>query len=180
MLSSKSTKSADILTLIEGNLQIARNVVIILEEETSQPPRNQSGTVHAPFFSWVCLTFLVRSCKTSTKDDRCFVEKEGDCVLLATAVHKRASYICIVGRAANSSCKHACRPLLRCLSCQFQTFHFSAAKVESYNEDSPSLSALLRADSTLPAVFQVSYMSFFVPGFPSSNNTLGYCHVTVN
>ena len=96
MLSSKSTKRADILTLIEGNLQIARNVVIILEEETSQPPRNQSGTVHAPFFSWVRLTFLVRSCKTSTKDDRCFVEKEGDCVLLATAVHKRASDICIV------------------------------------------------------------------------------------
>ena len=55
-----NVRSADILTLIEGSLQIARNVVIIWEEQTSRPPRNQSGTVHAPFFSWVRLTFLVR------------------------------------------------------------------------------------------------------------------------
>ena len=53
-------RSADVLTLLEGSLQIARNVAMILEEQTSRLPRNQSGTVRAPFCSWVRLTFLVR------------------------------------------------------------------------------------------------------------------------
>lgn len=53
-------RSADILTLLEGSLQIARNVAIILEEQTSRLRRNQSGTVQAPFCSWVRLTFLAR------------------------------------------------------------------------------------------------------------------------
>ena len=53
-------RSADILTLLEGSFQIARNVAMILEEQTSRLPRNQSGTVQAPFCSWVRLTFLVR------------------------------------------------------------------------------------------------------------------------
>ena len=53
-------RSADVLTLLEGSLQIARNVAMILEEQTSRLPRNQSGTVQAPFCSWVRLTFLVR------------------------------------------------------------------------------------------------------------------------
>ena len=42
--------SADILTLIEGSLQIARNVVTFLEEQMSRPPRNQSGTFQGLFF----------------------------------------------------------------------------------------------------------------------------------
>ena len=53
-------RSADILTLLEGSLQIARNVAMILEEQTSRLPRNQSGTVQAPFCSWVLRTFLAR------------------------------------------------------------------------------------------------------------------------
>ena len=53
-------RSADVLTLLEGSLQIARNVAMILEEQTSRLPRNQSGTVQAPFCSWVRLTFLER------------------------------------------------------------------------------------------------------------------------
>ena len=53
-------RSADILTLLEGSLQTARNVAMILEEQTSRLPRNQSGTVQAPFCSWVLLTFLAR------------------------------------------------------------------------------------------------------------------------
>ena len=44
-------RSADVLTLLEGSLQIARNVAMILEEQTSRLPRNQSGTVQAPFCS---------------------------------------------------------------------------------------------------------------------------------
>ena len=35
-------RSADVLTLLEGSLQIARNVAMILEEQTSRLPRNQS------------------------------------------------------------------------------------------------------------------------------------------
>ena len=87
-----NVRSADILTLIEGSLQIARNVVIILEEQTSRPPRNQSVTVQAPFF-FVGSSHFSR--KTSTNDDRCFVIKEGD------------SVFCSQERCANSSCKHA-------------------------------------------------------------------------
>ena len=44
-------RSADVLTLLEGSLQIARNMAMILEEQTSRLPRNQSGTVQAPFCS---------------------------------------------------------------------------------------------------------------------------------
>ena len=83
-------------------------------------------------------------------------------------------------RAANFSCKQSdlCSDSIPAL----QSFHLPTAKIDSYNGDSASkesLSALLRADSSLPAVFQVSDMSFVVRGFPSTNNTLGYCHVRV-
>ena len=58
-------------------------------------------------------------------------------------------------------------------------FNLSAGKTENYNGDSTSLFALLRANSTLPTVFQVSDVPFVVPGFPSTNNTLGYYHIKV-
>ena len=69
--------------------------------------------------------------------------------------------------AANSSCKHA--NLSWDAIPAFQTFHV-CRKIESYNEDSTSqesLSALLRATSALPDVFQVSDVLFIVCGFPA-------------
>ena len=35
-------RSADVLTLLEGSLQIARNVAMILEEQTSRLPRTKA------------------------------------------------------------------------------------------------------------------------------------------
>ena len=67
--------------------------------------------------------------KTSTKDER---------VLLATAVHGRASDICIVW-SCGKLLLQTCRPFLWCRSCQFQTFHLSAANTENYKGDSASL-----------------------------------------
>ena len=124
--------SADILTLIAGSLQIARNVVIFLKEQTGRPPRNQSGTVQALFF--FC-GFVSLSCKTSTKDDRCFVVKEGDSVfyLQQQCIDMQATFVSS-GCTANSSCKHA--DLCSDAASAFQTFHLSAAKIESYNGDS--------------------------------------------
>ena len=121
------------------------------------------------------------SCKTSTKEDRCFVIKEGESVFCTQqqCMDVRATFVSS-GRAENFSCKHfdLCSDSVPAV----QTFHLSAEKIDSYNDDSASkesLSALLRADSSLPAVFQVSDVSFVVRGFPSTNNTLGYCHVRV-
>ena len=122
--------SVDILTLIAGSLQIARNVVIFLEEQTSRPPRNQSGTAQALFFCGL----VSLSCKTSTKDDCCFVVKEGDSVfyLQQQCIDVQATFV-LSGCAANSSCKHA--DLCLDAASAFQTFHLSAAKIESYNGD---------------------------------------------
>ena len=53
-----NVRSVDI-NLIDGSLKL-QEMSLILEEQTSQPPRNQSGTVQVPFCSWVRLTFLVR------------------------------------------------------------------------------------------------------------------------
>ena len=121
------------------------------------------------------------SCKTSTKEDRCFVIKEGESVFCTQqqCMDVRATFVSS-GRAENFSCKHSdlCSDSVPAL----QTFHLSAEKIDSYNGDSASkesLSALLIADSSLPAVFKVSDVSFVVRGFPSTNNTLGYCHVRV-
>ena len=93
-------RSADILTLLEGSLQIATNVAKILEEQTSRLPRNQSGTVQAPFCSWIRLT--------CTKDDRCFFVKERESVFCSQqqCMDVRATFVSS-GRAANFSCKHA-------------------------------------------------------------------------
>ena len=93
-------RSADILTLLEGSLQIAMNVAKILEEQASRLPRNQSGTVQAPFCWWVRLT--------CTKDDRCFFIKEGESVFCSQqqCMDVRATFVSS-GRAANFSCKHA-------------------------------------------------------------------------
>ena len=98
--------------------------------------------------------------------------------MLATAVHGRTSDICIVWTCSKLLVQ-TYRPFLGCRSFQFQTFHLSAGKTENYNGDSTSLSALLRANSTLPTVFQVSDVPFVVPGVPSTNNTLGYYHIKV-
>ena len=61
----------------------------------SPPRRNQSGTVQAPFFSWVRLTFLARrALRTSV-----FCSQQQCMDVRATFVPS--------GLAANSSCKHA-------------------------------------------------------------------------
>ena len=75
------------------------------------------------------------SSKTSTKDDRCFVVKEGDSVfyLQQQCIDVQATFVSS-GRAANSSCKHA--DLCSDAASAFQTFNLSAAKIESYNGDS--------------------------------------------
>ena len=73
MLVSKSTnrkevlvnvRSADILTLIEGSLQIARNLFIILEEQTSRPPKKPKRNCPSAVF-FVGSSHFSR--KTSTK-----------------------------------------------------------------------------------------------------------------
>ena len=62
-----------------------------------------------------------------------------------------------------------CQPFLGCHSC-LSDVSFVCSKIESYNEDNTSkesLSALLRATSALPDVFQVSDVLFIVCGFPA-------------
>ena len=97
-------------------------MVIFSEEQTSRPPRNQSGTVQALFFFVGSSHF---SCKTSTKDDCSFVIKEGDSVfyLQQQCIDVQATLILY----------HA--DLWTDAASAFQTFHLSASKIESYNGD---------------------------------------------
>ena len=100
-----NVRSADILTLIEGSLQIARNLFIILEEQTSRPPKKPKRNFPSAVF-FVGSSHFSR--KTSTKDDRCFVIKEGDSVFCSQqqCMDVRATFVSS-GLAASSSCKHA-------------------------------------------------------------------------
>ena len=100
-----NVRSADILTLIEGSLQIARNLFIILEEQTSRPPKKPKRNCPSAVF-FVGSSHFSR--KTSSKDDRCFVIKEGDSVFCSQqqCMDVRATFVSS-GLAASSSCKHA-------------------------------------------------------------------------
>ena len=71
----------------------------------------------------------------STKDNCCFVVKEGDSVfcLQQQCMNVQATFVSS-GRAANFSYKHA--DLCSDAVSAFQTFHLSATKIESYNGDS--------------------------------------------
>ena len=99
-----NVRSADILTLIEGSLQIARNLFIILEEQTSRPPKKPKRNCPSAVF-FVGSSHFSR--KTSTKDDRCFVIKEGDSVFCSQQQYMDERATLSSGLAANSSCKHA-------------------------------------------------------------------------
>ena len=100
-----NVRSADILTLIEGSLQIARNLFIILEEQTSRPPKKPKRNCPSAVFFVGSPHF---SRKTSTKDDSCFVIKEGHSVFCSQqqSMDVRATFVSS-GLAASSSCKHA-------------------------------------------------------------------------
>ena len=65
--------------------------------------------------------------------------------------------------------QQTCQPFLGCHS-SLSDVSFVCRKIESYIDDSTSkesLSALLRATSALPDVFQVSDVLFIVCGFPA-------------
>ena len=121
------------------------------------------------------------STKTSTRDDRCFVFKEGDSVFCThkECMNVRATFVSS-GRASDFVCKHAdqCRDAVT----PQKVFELTTQKIDSYSGDGSSkelLTELLGAESSLAAVVQVSDLSFAVRGFPSTNNTLGYSHVKI-
>ena len=116
------------------------------------------------------------STKTSTRDDRCFVLKEGDSVFCThkDCMNVRASFVSS-GRSKDFSCKHSdqCTDAVHAQ----ESFELSAEKIEKYNGDSASkemLTALLGGKNSMAVVVKVSDVSFAVLGFPSTNNTLGY------
>ena len=141
-------RSVDIINLIEGSLKL-QEMWLILEEQTSQPPRNQSETVQVPFCSWVVSCFVIR--------------KEGACLACNSSAWTCERHLYYL------NVQQTCQPFLGCHSC-LSDVSFVCRKIESYIEDSTSkesLSALLRATSALPDVFQVSDVFFIVCGFPA-------------
>ena len=99
--------------LIEGSLQIVRNVVSILAE---QAPKTEP--------KWNCPSALVFvdsshfSCKTSTKVYRCFVIKERDSVFCShqKCMDVRETFVSSA-RAAGKLLMQTCRPFQGCRSC---------------------------------------------------------------
>ena len=121
------------------------------------------------------------SAKTSTRDDRCFVLKEGDIFFCShkDCMSVRATFVSS-GRAASFSCKHSeeCKDAIP----PQESFELSRDKIEDYNGDSASkemLTALLGSQNSMAVVVKVSDISYAVLGFPSTNNTLGYSHVKI-
>ena len=119
--------------------------------------------------------------KTSTRDDRCFVMKEGDSVF---CMHKECMNVCATfvssGRASDFVCKHSDQ--YRDVVPVQKLFELTTEKMATYNRDSASkelLTELLGSESNLAVVVQVSDVSFHVNGFPSTNNTLGYSHAMI-
>ena len=121
------------------------------------------------------------STKTSTRDDRCFVMKEGDMFFCShkDCISVRATFVSS-GRAASFSCKHSdeCKDAVP----PQESFELSRDKIENYNGDNASkkmLTALLGSLNSMTVVVKVSDISYAVLGFPSTNNTMGYSHVKI-
>ena len=121
------------------------------------------------------------SAKTSTRDDRCFVMKEGDMYFCShkDCITVRATFVSS-GRAASFNCKHSdeCKDAVP----PQETFQLSGDKIEDYNGDNASkemLTALLGSLNSMTVVVKVSDISYAVLGFPSTNNTMGYSHVKI-
>ena len=121
------------------------------------------------------------STKTSTRDDRCFVMKEGDMFFCShkDCISVRATFVSS-GRAASFNCKNSdeCKDAVPPQA----SYELSRDKIEAYNGDSASkemLSALLGSKNSMAVVVKVSDISYAVLGFPSTNNTMGYSHVKI-
>ena len=160
--------------LIEGSLQIVRNVVSILAE---QAPKTEP--------KWNCPSALVFvdsshfSCKTSTKVYRCFVVKERDSVFCShqKCMDVRATFVSSA-RAAGKLLMQTCRPFQGCRSCLPDPYHLLRRKnreLQWRKRLSLKNHALRRTESILLVVFQFSDVSFVVRCFPSTHDTLGYC-----
>ena len=109
-------RSVDIINLIEGSLKL-QEMWLILEEQTSQPPRNQSETLPSAILFMGRLLFRYKG-----RRER---------VLLAIAVHGRVSDIFIIWMCS----KHA--NLSWDAIPAFQTFHLSAAKLRAILKTAP-------------------------------------------
>ena len=132
----------------------------------------------------VRVTQEIFSVKTSTKDDRCFVIKEGanticlhrDCKQL------RATYSAS-GQLERFACKHSHAIEQFPSSKPINTYDLSENAISTYSGDrssKESLTALLDCiPESHPSVARVSDSTFVVFGRPTSNNTIGYCHVHV-
>ena len=121
------------------------------------------------------------SAKTSTRDDRCVVLKEGNSFFCShhDCKNLRSSFVSS-GRTSEFSCKHSSF----CMNAENpqETFVVTNEQIDNYNCDSTtkeSLRSLISSRGDLPLVVKVSDVSFAVLGYPSTNNTIGYTHVKV-
>ena len=127
-------------------------------------------------------TEKIFSAKTSSRDDRCFVQQEGETWFCShnDCKNTRASFVSS-GRINAFSCKHSAK-CTDAVSVQ-ETYSISLGDIEKYKGDSAakdSLKSLLTSHGDFPLVVKVSDVSFAVFGFPSTNNTLGYTHVRIS
>ena len=177
-----NVRNAKVLIERVGSQLIVRHAVSILVEARNQLATKKPKTC-CPGAVVVIATkeMSIFSAKTSTRDDCCFVMKEGDMFFCShkDCMSVRATFVSS-GRAGPFSCKHSdeCTDAVP----PQESFELSRDKIEDYNGDGSykeMLTALLASQNSIAAVVKVSDISYAVLGFPSSNNTLGYSHVKI-
>ncbi|KAJ7360483.1 hypothetical protein OS493_015584 [Desmophyllum pertusum] len=116
------------------------------------------------------------SVQSSTKDDRCFVHKEGSqCICLhSTCKDARAVYVSS-GRSEEFSCQHI-NSTAESVGAQL-VLDLTSEKVSSYPCDSPTRDSLLKLQipGEFRAVYRVSDRSYVI----SVTNMVGFCHIKV-
>ena len=124
------------------------------------------------------------SVKTSSRDDRCFVCKDGDQVICLnrSCTDNSAASVSFVAsnREHKSKCKHT-ELAVNSTQPPLSVSTLSEDKIAAYNGDASSKAALQKAmlsmQDGLQSVYEVTEKTYAVYGPKSASNSTGYCHV---
>ena len=124
----------------------------------------------------------IYSAKTSSRNDRCLVMKEGQqwICLRANCLRDRAAFVSS-GNADGFDCNHINLARKGAVSKPTDIWTPTESDIESYEGGQSVQTELKRVVQGLtppqPAVITVCEDRFVVFGLPTATNTLGYCHV---
>ncbi|KXJ09785.1 HMG domain-containing protein 3 [Exaiptasia diaphana] len=125
----------------------------------------------------------IYSVKTSSKDDRCFVVKEGkDVICLHNDCKMLRSSRLASGQLEKFICKHV--ELINSTALDPPEVYFlSKSSIDTYSGGESAKSMLMELLKSVPekqpSIVRASEKSLVVMGQPSATNPIGYCHVGI-